>query len=122
MLTLSLALLVVVALAGSFLAVAFLRTDGSPPRFLFAAAHGLGGIVGTLLLVLALGGPPRGIETGMQNFGVIAAVCLAIALLGGGGIFARRRARRRPPGIVVGAHAILAVTGVVFLIAYRLAG
>jgi hypothetical protein len=59
---------------------------------------------------------------GVGAFGRIAAVLLAMALLAGLAIVAIRLRRRRVPGLVIGIHATLAVSGVVILAAYALVG
>ena len=67
-------------------------------------------------MLLALRGPPRGEAMGVGDFGRVAAALLA-ALILASIIFVRLR-HRRIPGLVIGAHAMIAVSGVVILAAY----
>jgi hypothetical protein len=114
-LTLCLALLI-----GSALAVLYLRSGRVPVPA--AALHGLIGLAGFLWLLLALRGPPRGLATGTSSFGAVAAVLIAFAALAGGTILAAHRLKPRLAGTLIGVHATLAVSGVVILAAYLLAG
>jgi hypothetical protein len=109
LLLLSFVLLMVAALLGT--ALAGLHLKGGLPRWPFGVLHGLLGGVGLGALLLALHGPPRGEAMGVGSFGRVAAVLLAAALR-----------RRRVPGVVIGAHAFVAVSGVVVLAAYTLVG
>jgi hypothetical protein len=123
MLPLSFGLLLVAALIGSGLAALHLRAERTaPPRWAFGTIHGLLGAIGLATLFIALRGPPRGVAMGVGAFGRIAAVLLAMALLAGLAIVAIRLRRRRVPGLVIGIHATLAVSGVVILAAYALVG
>ena len=123
MLTAALASLAVAVLLGSALAVMHLRTDGAgAPPWRLAALHGLVAVAGLGCLVLALGGPPRGLAQGTAAFGTIAAVLIAAAAVLGGGFLAARLRRRRLPGLLIGIHATLAVSGFVILTVYVLAG
>ena len=123
MLPLSFGLLLVAALIGNGLAALHLRAERTaPPRWAFGAIHGLLGAIGLATLFIALRGPPRGVAMGVGAFGRIAAVLLAMALLAGLAIVAIRLRRRRVPGLVIGIHATLAVSGVVILAAYALVG
>jgi hypothetical protein len=54
---------------------------------------------------------------GVGSFGRVAASILAVALLAGLVIVARYF-RRRPPGLLIGIHATLAISGIVILAAY----
>jgi hypothetical protein len=107
---------------GTMLAILYLRstTAGAAPWPL-AALHGCLGIGGLLCLVLALRGPPRGVELGAGSFGPISAVLLALAALAGLGILLRQRCKGRRAGTLIGVHATLAVSGFVILAAYLLA-
>jgi len=117
MLSLSLIILMLAALLGSVLA-AFHRQPGWLP----GALHGLLGVIGFVLLLLALRGPPRGEALGIGSFGRIAAVLLALALLAGLATLVSRLRYRRLPGLLIGIHATIAITGVVILAAYALVG
>jgi len=110
-------------LLGSALAILRLRTDGAAaPPWWFAGLHGIFAIAGLGCLLLALRGPPRGLATGTASFGLMAAVLIALAALVGGGLLATHLLKRRLPGIVIGIHATLAVSGFVILAAYLFVG
>jgi hypothetical protein len=112
----------IAVLLGTTLAVLHLggRTGAAPPWPL-AAAHGLVGVGGLLCLVLALRGPPRGLDQGVASFGAIGATLIALAALAGGGILVTHRRKGRRAGGLIGVHATLAVSGFVVLAAYLLA-
>ena len=122
MLSLSFALLLAAAVFGSVLAALHLRTDRAPPGALFGVMHGVVGVAGFVALLLSLGGPPRGAAMGVSQFGRAAAVLFAMALLVATPIVMAQRRGWRVPGIVIGAHAAIAVSGVVILAAYTLFG
>jgi hypothetical protein len=108
---------------GSGLAIQHLRTEGAkPPPWPLALLHGLFAIVGLGCLVLALRGPPRGLDQGTGSFGIIAAALIVMAALVGGWMLATRIVKRRPARILIGIHAMLAVGGFVILAAYVFAG
>jgi hypothetical protein len=122
MLPLSLSLLLIATLLGIALAALHLRREGrTRPGWQFGALHGSVGVVGLLTLLLALRGPPRGEAMGIEAFGRIAAVLLALAALAGLAMAVGFRRPRRVPGLVIGIHATIAVAGVVVLAAYTLA-
>ncbi len=117
MLHFSLWLLAAAALAGLVLiGLAQWRPAGG--GWLPAAAHGLLGAAGFSGLLLSLGGPPRGVATGAQNFGAIAAGLVGFALALGLLIYAIRRRRGNLSPLLLGLHATAAVAGVVMLAAY----
>jgi hypothetical protein len=124
MLLLSFVLLLIAALLGTALAALHLRGVGNarPPRWVWGALHGVLGTIGLGALVLALRGPPRGEAMGVGPFGRIAAVVLTLALLAGLAVLLSRLRYRRMPGLVIGIHATIAVSGVVILAAYTLVG
>jgi hypothetical protein len=114
-------------LLGGTLAVLHLRAQGGaavswPVPWPVAVLHGLLGIGGLVCLVLALRGPPRGLDQGTASFGMIAATLFALAALAGGGILAMHLRKRRRAGTLIGLHAALAVSGFVILAAYLMAG
>ena len=116
-------ILAVVVLLGSVLAVLRLRMNGTAtPPWPLAALHGVLAIGGLCCLALALRGPPRGLGQGMGSFGIIAIALIALATLVGSGLLAAHALKRRLPGIMVGIHATLAVSGFVILAAYVFAG
>jgi hypothetical protein len=81
--------------------------------------HGLIGICGFVCLLLALRGPPRGLDQGMASFGMIGAGLIALAVLVGLAIFITFRTKQRGgAGTLIGIHATLAVSGFVILAAY----
>ena len=110
---------------GAALAVRYLRAPAAvPPRspgWPLAAAHGVLGLGGLCLLLLALRGPPRGVELGVGSFGAISAVLLALAALAGLTVLFVHRVKRRRAATLIGLHATLAISGFVILTAYLLA-
>jgi hypothetical protein len=104
---------------GGMLAMIHLRgrTDAAIPWPL-GALHGLIGIAGLTCLLLALRGPPRGLDQGVASFGAISAGLIALAALAGLGIFFIHVVKKRRPGALIALHATLAVTGFVILVAY----
>jgi hypothetical protein len=122
MLTAAFAVLAAAVLFGAALAVRFLR--GAPATAVpwpAAALHGIVGIAGLGCLILALRGPPRGLDQGTASFGAIAATLLALAALAGLGILLMHRGKRRRAGTLIGLHATLAISGFVVLAAYLMA-
>jgi hypothetical protein len=113
MLLLSFFLLLIAGLFGGVLAALHLRSGAVPPKAAFGILHGLLGAVGFATLLLALRGPPRGAAMGVGSFGGIAAALLVLALLAG--LVIRRR---RSPGLLIGTHATIAISGIVILAAY----
>jgi hypothetical protein len=100
-----------------------LRTEGAkPPPWPLALLHVIFAIGGLACLVLALRGPPRGLDQGTGSFGIIAAALIVMAALVGGWMLAARIIKRRPAGILIAIHATLAVGGFVILTAYLFAG
>lgn len=118
MLNAAFAILGVAVLLGSALAVLELRTESPTAPVPLKTAHGLLAIAGFACLVLALGGPPRGVTAGTGAFGVIAAAFLGAAALIGGVILATHVWTTRRTGLLIGIHATLAVSGFVILAAY----
>jgi hypothetical protein len=100
------------------LALLHLRaTDkASLPPLSAGIAHGLIGATGLGFLLLALGGPPRGIDTGVGSFGIMSAILFAAAILTGISLLLRRS------GIVMAVHAGIAITGYVLLLAWNALG
>jgi hypothetical protein len=112
----------IAVLAGAALAILYLRRAGAAPPWWLAAMHVVFALAGLGSLLLALRGPPRGLEQGTGSFGTIAAVLIALAALAGGRLLAARIAKRRPVEILVGAHATLAIGGFVILAVYVFTG
>jgi hypothetical protein len=120
MLTAAFIALAIAVLLGSGLAL--LHGRAAAPPWPLGALHGLIAIGGLGCLVLALRGPPRGLDQGTGSFGTIAAVLVALAALAGLALLAARLRKRRLPATLIGVHATLAISGFVVLLAYVLAG
>jgi hypothetical protein len=120
MLAVSFGLTVLAALIGGVLAMLQFRT--SPPAWPLGAMHGLFGVGGLLGLLVALRGPPRGVGVGVGSFGYIAAILLGLALSVGMALAFVRLGGRRPPHLLIGIHATLAISGGIVLAAYALVG
>jgi hypothetical protein len=116
MLLLAFVVLSAVVVAGIVLALLHLR--GVRPHRVVGALHGLAGAAGLAVLLLALRGPPRGVLSGVESFGDVAAVVGVAALVAGLGIVVMARRSWGGVGLVIGVHATLAVTGYVVLLAY----
>ena len=99
-----------------------LRESAASPPWPLGALHGLIALAGLGLLALALRGPPRGLDQGTGSFGTIAAALIALAALVGLMQLAARLRKKRLPGVLIGVHATLAISGFVVLLAYVLAG
>jgi hypothetical protein len=85
-----------------------------------AFVHVLFGIGGLVILLLALGGPPRGVHQGTSSFGAISATLIGLAALLGVGLLRTRLRGQNRGGLSVGLHAMLAIFGFVVLAAYVL--
>ncbi|MEJ0018184.1 MAG: hypothetical protein WDN25_16795 [Acetobacteraceae bacterium] len=119
MLSASLWLLLAAGLYGSLLGALHLRAGGTRPASWRALPHGIIGLAGFVVLLLALRGPPRGQAMGVAAFGEIAAVLFAIALALG---LVLPFLRRRGLGLAIAVHASVAIGGIVILAAYALVG
>ena len=107
-----------VALLGLTLAVSYLRRSPvRPHRAAVAALHGAAGAAGLAVLLAALAGAPPHDAMGTARFGQIGAALLAAALVLGVAIAWTAWRRHRAPGALVGAHAGLAIAGLVVLLA-----
>jgi len=108
-------ILTLAVVAGSVLALWHLRStdDATRPPLSAGLAHGAAGAVGLAVLLLALRGPPRGIEAGAGSFGTTAAILFGAALLTGIVIFFVRN-----KAVVIAIHAGIAITGYVLLLAW----
>ena len=92
-------------------------TDGaSRPPLAAGIAHGVVGVAGLVLLLLALQGPARGVAAGVGSFGTVSALLFAGALLTGGVLLLRRK------GAVMAIHAGIAIIGYVLLLAWNSLG
>lgn len=112
----------IVVLLGGVLAVQLLRAPTQPPSRILAWLHGVAALVSYGMLIVALRGPARGVATGTQSFGVVAAVLLLLAAFLGIASLAAHWRRRRISGIAIGIHASVAIAGYVILAVYLLAG
>jgi hypothetical protein len=122
-LPLSFGLLLSAGLLGGVLAAMHLRPGNKPATdWRLGVLHGVLGTIGFAGLLLALRGPTRGEAMGVAGFGQIAAILLGIALLAGVAVLVLRMRRRPIPGLVIGTHATIAVSGIVILAAYALVG
>jgi hypothetical protein len=122
MLNLSVLTVGLAAAVGLWLAILNLRASAGAMPVSLAALHGVLAIIGFGVLIVALGGPPRGLSTGTASFGMIAAVALGLAACVGFAMLAVHLRRRRVPGAVVGIHATLAISGFVVLAVYAMLG
>ena len=119
----SLGLLGLAVLLGAALALIGAKAVGKPPSAWLATAHGIVAVSGFAALLWALiAGPVRGVATGTQSFGAIAAALLLIAACLGIASLLLHIRRRRVPGFWASAHAMIAVSGFVILAAYVLLG
>ena len=123
MLSLAFGLLLLAALLGGLLAVLHLRA----PRPAMASwpigiVHGLFGIIGLIALTMSHNDPQRGAATGVAEFGRIAVALLALSVVAALLLVLARLRHRTLPGIAIGVHATLAISGVVILAAYTLLG
>lgn len=118
MLQLAFAVLAVAALFGAGLAVLYLRGPSAPrlPQAL-RLAHGSLGVTGLILLIVVLRRGLPSTDNGTAGFGLIAAGFFGLALVLGLLIAVISWRGRRPGGLVVGAHASIAIAGVVVLAA-----
>lgn len=117
MLTLAFALLCGAALFGAALAIRYLAGTGAkPPPAALPPVHGTLGAAGLAVLILALrrGLPESSLDT--AGFGPIAAALLGSALALGLATAPAAWRQRRPAGTLVGAHAGLAIAGLVMLL------
>jgi hypothetical protein len=80
--------------------------------------HGILGAVGLGLLIIAIQGPRRGDAMGAGSFGVTASVLLAIALTFGLCIPLLATRSPRGTGVIIAAHASLAITAFVLFLAW----
>jgi hypothetical protein len=122
MLILSFGLLLSTAALGSLLAALHLRTGSASAGWIPGALHGVCGLVGLIVLLFALRGPPRGETMGVASFGRIAALLLTIAPGAGLAIRVVRLRRHPMTGLIIGIHATIAIGGIVILAAYTLVG
>jgi hypothetical protein len=117
MLTLAFALLCGAALLGAALAIRYVAgTAALPLPAALPPLHGVLGTAGLAALILALRRGMPWSSLGTAGFGPSAAALLGLALTLGLVTIAAAWRRRRPPGVLVGAHAGLAIAGLVMLL------
>jgi hypothetical protein len=116
MLFFAFALICAAAAIGAGLAVAHLREAPARPSPFLALVHGAVGGAGLAALVAALRGGLARAGMGLSGFGPISAGLLGIAFAFGLALGLSAR-RRRPSGALIGAHASLAIAGLVVLLA-----
>ncbi|HEY3911497.1 MAG TPA: hypothetical protein VGM07_16655 [Stellaceae bacterium] len=116
MIELAFGILCAAGLVGLVLALIYLRGPGvAPPHPAIPAVHGGIGAVSLAVLLTALDRGRRHHAMGTAGFGRTAAGLLALALVLGLAIAVAAWRRRRPAGALVGAHAGLAIAGLVLL-------
>lgn len=115
MLLLALVVLCSAAVLGGFLAVSYFRGAPAPPLVLaIHAALGVASII-TLRIALRHGLPHSGMGT--AGFGPTATALLALTLVLGLRIaWLAWRRRRRPSELLVGTHALVAISGLVLVL------
>lgn len=118
MLTNSFIALTCAVLLGLLLALLHVRGASRVVPWPLGVLHGLLGLSGLGLLIVALQGPPHGLEQGTGSFGSIGAVLVGAAALAGGAIFVRYRLAHRSVSALIGIHATLAIGGFVILAVY----
>ena len=80
--------------------------------------HGALGATGLAILFFSLGGPARGVEFGVQSFGLIAAALASVGLFIGLSFAALNLFARKRVAWLVGAHVTVAMAAYLFLMAY----
>jgi len=110
-------------LIGLGLALRYLRgAAASPAHAAIPALHGMVGTAGLAVLLAVLNRPHPPSAMGTAGFGDISAALLVLALLLGLAVALAAWRGRRPAGAVVGAHAGLAIAGLVMLLALIVLG
>jgi hypothetical protein len=122
MLRVSLVLLGITMLFGFVLAAMNLRTSDKAPPLLVRVAHGVFGAAGLAALLLTLGTPMQGANSGAGTFRLDAVVLLSAALLLGLGILVTFRVAPKSAGAVIALHATIAMFGLAILAAYASLG
>lgn len=111
-------ILCVTALLGLALAISYLRGSSvRSRRAAVAALHGAAGAAGLAVLLAGLSAAPPQDAMGTAQFGKIGAALFAAALALGLAIAWAAWRQRRAPSALVGAHAGLAIAGLVVLMA-----
>ena len=84
---------------------------------LLGPLHGVLGAMGLTALVIALARHPVPAQVGLGGFGAGAEILLGLALLLGLFVVLSALRRRRPAGLLLGAHATLAIAGITLVLA-----
>jgi hypothetical protein len=92
------------------------------PPLLIRVAHGVLGAAGLGALLLTMGTPLQGANTGVGTFRMDAVVLLGAALLLGLGILVTFRIAPKSAGAVIALHATIAMFGLAILAAYASLG
>ena len=100
-----------------------MRAPALPPSRVLASLHGIAALISYGALIDALLAEPlRGVATGTQSFGIVAAILLLLAAAIGFASLWLHRKRKRMQGVAIGIHASVAIFGYVILAVYLLAG
>jgi hypothetical protein len=120
MLTFALVTLAITVVLGMILVGLVMRGEAGPRLPAWPGiVHGGAGILGFVILLLALGrGPPRGVAQGGGGFGALAAWLIGAALVAAALMVRAHLRRQKPAPVVVALHATIAVAGFVMLFAY----
>ena len=104
---------------GMWLSAIILIREEQPKKIpLIAMIHGAAGATAVALLLLALQGPRRGVQTGAGGFGWTAFCMMALALAGGVTILSFQLRRKGAPTLLIALHAMLGLGGAVMLSAW----
>jgi hypothetical protein len=116
--TIALLFLLTAAALGGYLSIGYLR--GTPPPaagWMLGLVHGVVGAAGLLELVIGLGGKRDLAAYGVAGFGIGAEGLLGIAILLGLLVIVAQWRGKRLSGVVIGAHASVAITAIVLVAA-----
>ncbi|SIQ21256.1 MULTISPECIES: hypothetical protein [Acidiphilium] len=111
--TIALVFLLLAATLGGYLSIGYLR--GTPPPaagWMLGLVHGVVGAAGLLELVIGLERHPPPASAGVAGFGVGAEVLLGLAILLGLLVIMAAWRGKRLSGVVIGAHASVAITAI----------
>jgi hypothetical protein len=120
-----LALCILCLAAALGLGLAFTDLQGPQawaPHPAIAALHGALGLAGLAMLLTALAHPRPQSAMGTAGFRTTSAALLTLALLLGLVMAHAIWRRRRPAGVLIGAHAAFAIAGLVLLLAVLVLG
>lgn len=115
---LSLSFLLLAALLGAYLAVSFLRgTKPRPADRMIGLIHGAIGACGLLELVVGLSHLHDPAAKGLGGFGEGAEILLGVTIMLGLLVVNASWQGRRPAGLAVAAHACVAMSAIVLVLA-----